>query len=310
MKVKPKNLRSMENADQAVASALVLLFKLPEEAIKSIRDSAAALGVSFNEAALHTGLVTENELAEAQEWVARQDRQQGRSLVELALLRDSSRRELVVWEGERLQPGPEVLIAHQPDHPRSEGIRGLRTELLLRTSGRRGAAIFALLSPGAGEGRSQLCAELAVAFAQLGNKTLLVDADMRNPKQHALFRADNQLGLAQALEEGKVQRLHGVEGVPQMALLTSGTLPPNPLELLSGGRFESMVVDWRRGFDFVLIDTPPTSKFSDGMAIATIASNVVVLSRAKVTTFAALTEMRRRLETTRARVLGAVINSF
>jgi protein-tyrosine kinase len=302
----------MEVPDQAIAGALVELFKLPEEAVKSIRDSMHALGLGFAEAALHTGLVTENELMQARAWVSRESSQQsqGRSLIELAMRRDAGRREVMLWEGERLRPGPELLLAHDPDNPRSETIRGLRTELLLRTGGKRGAVVFALLSPGSGEGRSQLCAELAIAFAQLGNKTLLVDADLRKPRQHKLFGADNQLGLAQALEDGRTQRLYGVEGVPQMALLTSGAVPPNPLELLSGVGFERLVNDWRRTFEFVIIDTPPTSKSSDGFAIATIASNVLVLGRAKSTSFSALGEMRRKLETTRARIVGAVINNF
>jgi capsular exopolysaccharide synthesis family protein len=301
----------MEDADQAIAGALTVLFRLPDEAIKSIRSVMGTLGVSFPEAALHTGLVTANELEQAREWVVRQSKQQGRSLIELALRRDSTRREVVVWEGEQLKPGPELRLAHDPDSHRSETIRGLRTELLLRSTGRRGAAVFALLSPGAGEGRSQLCAELAIAFAQLGSKTLLVDGDLRSPRQHKLFSADNHLGLAQALETGhSALRLHGVEGLPQLALLTSGAPPPNPLELLSGGRFERFVNDWRRQFEFVLIDTPPTSKFSDGLAIATVATNIVVLGRAKATSFAALTELRRKVDTTRARILGAVINNF
>jgi len=310
MSAKPNYSRSMEESDQAVANALVLLFKLPDSAMKSIRESMVALRVGFSEAAVHTGLVTPNELEQAREWVLREGARQGRSLVELALKRDSSRREVAVWEGERLLPSTELLFAHNPDHPRSETVRALRTELLLRTSGRRGAAIFAVLSPSAGEGRSLLCAEMAIAFAQLGKKTLLVDADLRRPRQHKLFNADNLLGLAQTLEDGGTQRIYEVEGAPQLAVLTSGAPPPNPLELLSGGRFERTVAEWRRAFEFVLIDTPPTSQFSDGLAVATVAANVVVLGRTKSTSFTALAEMRRKLETTRARIVGAVMNSF
>jgi Mrp family chromosome partitioning ATPase len=75
------------------------------------------------------------------------------------------------------RPGRELVIAHDPDNPRSEAIRSLRTELLMRSSGRRGGGIFALLSPRPQEGRSQLSAELAIAFAQLGSRTLLMDAE-------------------------------------------------------------------------------------------------------------------------------------
>jgi protein-tyrosine kinase len=299
-------------ADQQVADALILLFRLPDEAIESINDSMKSLHVSFSEAALHTGLVTQNELDQAMEWVRRQSLNEGRGIVEEALRRSSSaRREMVLWQGERLLPGKELILAHDPYNIRSETIRSLRTELLMRTSGRRGAGIFALLSCDAGEGRSQLCAELAIAFAQLGSRTLLVDGDMRRPRQHLLFGAENQMGLAQALVDTSTPtRMHGIEGVPQMGLLTSGTPPPNPLELLSSSRFERLVADWRRSYEFVVIDTPPASQFSDSLPIATAAGHVVILGKKNTTSFKALTELQRKLGTTHARVVGAVINNF
>jgi protein-tyrosine kinase len=297
-------------SDQEVSDALMLLFRLPDEAIASIRESAKSLQVSFSEAALHTGLVTQRELDQALDYVRRQERNAGRGIVEEALRRRSTRREVALWTGERVFPGKELILAHQPDHQRSEALRSLRTELLMRTSGRRGAGIFAFLSPCAKEGRSQLCAELAIAFAQLGSRTLLVDADLRRPHLHALFGADNQIGLAQALDDGSAPRVYGVEGAPQMQLLTSGALSPNPLELLSGSRFERLVAEWRRSYEFVLIDTPPASEFSDGLPVATAAGNVVLLGRKNSTSFSVLTELCRKLETTHARVVGAVINTF
>jgi Mrp family chromosome partitioning ATPase len=104
--------------------------------------------------------------------------------------------------------------------------------------------------------------------------------------------------------------LHGIEGLPQMALLTSGALPPNPLELLSGIRFEHLTAEWRRNFEFVILDTPPAEESSDAIAVASAAGSVLVLSRADVTPFSALKEMARKLEATHARTLGAVIGKF
>lgn len=143
------------------------------------------------------------------------------------------------------RPGRELVIAHDPDNLRSEAIRSLRTELLMRSSGTRGGGIFALLSPRPQEGRSQLSAELAIAFAQLGSRTLLMDADMRRPRQHLLFGTDNGVGLAQMLVDSSALSAHRVAGVPQLAVLTSGGDVPNPLELLSGPRFERVVREWR-----------------------------------------------------------------
>ena len=295
---------------QDVAEALRLLFRLPDEAIENIRESARTLRMSFGEAALHTGLITQRELDQAIEYITRPERNSGRSIVEEALKRHSTRRDVAVWAGERVSPGKGLILAHQPEHPRSEALRSLRTELLMRTNGRRGAAMFAFLSAGAGEGRSQLCAEMAIAFAQLGSRTLLVDADLRRPHQHVLFGAENRIGLAQALDDGSSPRVFGVEGAAQMQLLVAGAATPNPLELLSGRRFEKLIAEWRSSYEFVLIDTPPVAEFSDGLPVATAAGNVVVLGRKNATSFDSLTELCRKLETTHARVLGAVINTF
>jgi protein-tyrosine kinase len=298
------------DSDQEIADALVLLYKLPDEAIQSIHEAKKALGLTFHEAALHTGLVTQRELDEADELISRQSRHEGRGIIEEALRRRPNTKDLVVWEGERLRPGKELILAHDSYHERSEAIRSLRTELLMRTNGRRGAGMFALLSPCAGEGRSQLSAELAIAFAQLGSRTLLVDADLRRPRQHTLFGADNMIGLAQSLTDGTAPRLYGIEGIPQMALLTSGALPSNPLELLSGNRFERLVMEWRRSYEFVVLDTPPVAQFSDGLAVASVAGHVVILGRTNSTSFDVLKELRRKLDTTNAWVVGAVMNNF
>jgi protein-tyrosine kinase len=297
-------------SDQELSDALVLLYKLPDEAIESIHQARKALGLTFQEAALHTGLVTQRELEEAGELARRHTRHEGRGIIEEALRRRPGTRDLVVWEGERLRPGKDLIVAHDSYSERSEAIRTLRTELLMRTNGRRGAGMFALLSPCAGEGRSQLAAELAIAFAQLGSRTLLVDADLRKPRQHQLFGADNMIGLAQCLVDGTPPRLYGIEGMPQMALLTSGALPTNPLELLSGTRFERIVGEWRRSYEFVVIDTPPVSQFSDGLAVASVAGHIVVLGRTNSTSFQVLSELRRKVATTNAWVVGAVMSNF
>jgi protein-tyrosine kinase len=294
--------------DEEIHKALVLLYRLSNEAIESINDLMEKLQIRFADAAVHTGVITQDELDKALEWIRRGAVQRGRGIIE-EVLRRRVRREVILWEGSQLKPCELLLLAHDPGHPRSESIRSLRTELLLRIRN-AGTGIVALLSPCAAEGRSQLAAELAIAFAQLGRRTLLVDADLRRPRQHVLFGAENDQGLAQALVDGGTIHLHGIEGLPQMALLTSGALPPNPLELLSGIRFERLISEWRRSFEFVVLDTPPVAESSDAITVATVAGQVLILSRAGMTPFTALKEMSRKLETTHARMLGAVIGRF
>jgi receptor protein-tyrosine kinase len=94
------------------------------------------------------------------------------------------------------RPAPQLIMAHSPDDPRAEELRALRTELLLRRAPEDDRAdVIALVSPCSGEGRSLLAAELAISYAQLGRSTLLIDADLRCPQQHALFAVDDRLGL-------------------------------------------------------------------------------------------------------------------
>lgn len=296
--------------DEALSRSLVLLFQLPNEALEQINDLMKRLHIRFAEAALQSGRVTQRELDEALLWVGARPAVAGRGLIEEVLKRTARKRDPILWERDQLEPSPRLILAHQPDHAHSETVRGLRTELLLRCKGQRGAGMMALLSPCAGEGRSLLAAELAIAFAQLDRRTLLVDADMRNPTQHRLFATDNDIGLAQALTDGGPQLFHGVNGLPRMALMTAGALPPNPLELLSGRIFERTMAEWRRNFEFVILDTPPSTRFSDALAIAAVAGNVLVLGRAAETRFTDLSEIARNLSSARSRILGAVITRF
>lgn len=207
-------------------------------------------------------------------------------------------------------PSQRLVLAHWPYHPRSEKIRMLRTELLLRHEKSESANVVAVLSPCASEGRSQLAAELAIAFAQLGRPTLLVDADLRHPQQHVLFNADNTQGLSEAIAREEAPRFQPVQGLPSLFLLTAGAPPPNPLELLSDRRFEVMASEWQQHFQFVVFDTPPVSRYADGLAVATIVGRVLSLSRARETPYRETRDMMRRLGATQSRILGAVINHF
>lgn len=209
-----------------------------------------------------------------------------------------------------VEPHDRLVMVHDPYDPRCEEMRALRTELLLRRDAIDRANIIAVLSPCAGEGRSLLAAELALAFAQTGRPTLLVDADLRRPQQHLLFGSDNGEGLSEAIERGTNPQFHTVRGLAHMKLLTAGAVPANPLELLSGSRFASMVDDWRDNFEFVVLDTAPVMHFSDALAVASLVGRVLALSRAQHTRYRDMQDMLRRLAATRSYFLGAVINHF
>lgn len=202
-----------------------------------------------------------------------------------------------------------LTFAHAPHDPHSERMRALRTELLLRQDGRYALAV-AVVSPCRGEGRSQLAAELAIALAGLGRPTLLIDADLRHPRQHILFGLDNDQGLADALSTDNEPAPRAVVGLPQLAVLNAGRELPNPLELLVDQRFHALVEDWRTRYAYLVFDTPPVGDYSDGLAVSSLVGDVLTLTRAQHTPYREARDLLRRLAATHARVLGAVINHF
>jgi receptor protein-tyrosine kinase len=211
---------------------------------------------------------------------------------------------------EPLRPGRQLLSAYEPGHPHSERMRQLRTELLLRHNAQSGSMALAVVGAGAGVGRSLLAAELAIVFAQLGRSTLLLDADMRNPSQHTLFNGELRDGLAQAILRGESPTLYGVEGLPTLAVMMAGVCPANPIELLSDGRFESLMDELRNRFDFIIVDTPRFADYADGQVVATIVGHVLTVHRARHTLYKEGRAMMRQLVSTRADILGGVLNQF
>jgi protein-tyrosine kinase len=294
--------------DAELSDALIAHCNLSGQDIDRITETMRSRRQSFCEAAFQLNLATREDIDDVSHWVREHAHKSPPGVIEAAI-RGAQGTALTVRQGvARLSS---VLIhARDADSARSEKIRALRTDLMLLNDSAQRGNVVALVSPGRGEGRSQLCAELAIAFAQLGRRTLLVDADLRHPRQHVLFTAENQWGLAQTLALGEAAYLHGVEGLPELAVLTSGTIAPNPLELVSNRRFERLLSEMRRQYDFIVIDTPAVSLYADALQIATVAQRVLVVSRTEATSFSSMKDMLRRLAVTDSKILGAVISKF
>ncbi|HKY90207.1 MAG TPA: CpsD/CapB family tyrosine-protein kinase, partial [Nevskiaceae bacterium] len=191
----------------------------------------------------------------------------------------------------------------------SEQVRMLRTELLLRAEAET-CNVLAVMSPAAAEGRSRIAAELAVAFSQIGQPTLLVDADLREPRQQELFGAPNEHGLAQALVDGRAPPISAVAGLPCLSVLTAGPRPQNPSELLAEPTFGELLKNWRRRHRHIVIDTPPVSEFADGLSVATYAGRVLLVGRKHHTSMDEMRTLLQRIEATQARVVGSVLCAF
>jgi hypothetical protein len=187
--------------EELLKNGLIERCNLSPTDVASIMTARRTLQVGFAEAALHLGLVTREDIDETADLILRVDPDRSSGIIETALRRQAGTRIVAVTNSETVKASKQLILAHELDNERSERLRALRTELLLLSNPGGFANIFVLVSPGPGEGRSQLCAELAIAFAQLGRRTLLVDGDLRKPSLHFLFNASNQRGLTQALTQ-------------------------------------------------------------------------------------------------------------
>lgn len=215
--------------------------------------------------------------------------------------------------GERREAGGAEHIELVPhDRPRlsvSEAYRSLRTALLLSSA--QELRVVTVTSAGAGEGKTATSTNLAVVMAQLGRRVLLVDGDLRKPRLHEVFGVSNRAGLVNVLAAGDDPgTVATVVGVPNLNLITSGPIPPNPSELLASDRMRELLHRARGRFDFVIVDTPPVLAVTDATVIGSMTDGVVLcLSAGKVRREDAKA-CRDRLLMSDVKILGAVLNRY
>jgi capsular exopolysaccharide synthesis family protein len=208
----------------------------------------------------------------------------------------------------RVEPSPIELMPHlRPRLVASEAYRGLRTALLLSSA--QELKSIAVTSPQSGEGKTATATNLAVVMAQLGRQVLLVDADLRRPRLHDVFKLSNQLGLVNFLTGGArpedlFQRTH----IPNLYVATSGPIPPNPSELLASDRMAALVRMARETFDFVVVDSPPVLAVTDSILVGSVVDAVVLCLRARQVVREDARACRERLRLAGLRVLGLVLN--
>jgi receptor protein-tyrosine kinase len=200
----------------------------------------------------------------------------------------------------------DVIAAYLPQSELVEPLRALRSQLGVRWG--EDHKVLAVTSPGRGEGRSWLAANLATVFAQIGKRTLLIDCDLRHPRQHQLFNLNNGLGLS-ALLTGRAGRESVARIHPQLRLfvLPAGTLPPNPQELLGRPVFQLVMQMFRDQYDLVILDTPAACEVADAQIVATIADAAIIVARRNHTRQAQLMTTLRNMTQGGVNVIGSVV---
>jgi capsular exopolysaccharide synthesis family protein len=203
---------------------------------------------------------------------------------------------------------PIELMPHlRPRLVASEAYRGLRTALLLSSAQELKAV--AVTSPQSGEGKTATATNLAVVMAQLGRQVLLVDADLRRPRLHDVFKLSNLAGLVNYLTgSARPESLFQRTNVPNLFVVTSGPIPPNPSELLASERMGTLVKLARETFDFVVVDSPPVLAVTDSILVGSTVDAVVLCLRARQVVREDARACRERLRLAGVRVLGLVLN--
>ena len=193
--------------------------------------------------------------------------------------------------------GPALLAA------RPLAVQSLSHQLLAHWF-KPGRAVLAVVSPKKGDGRTRLAAELARAFAAMGEPTLVIDADLRSPRLHRAFGLSNRAGLADFLEGRSVRLEHCADN---LAVLVAGRAGGDPLELLSRERLREFLAAAAKRYRVVLVDTPAAARGPDLQLFAAFAGGALVITRRPAET-KALERLREFLNGARARVVGTVLN--
>ena len=259
----------------------------PEDGERILRQQKEK-GLRFGEAAKSLGLVTD---ADIEQVLARQ------------------------FDYPYLQPGQgqfadELIAAYQPFNAQVETLRAIRSQLMLRwfASGRNTLAV-ACVNPG--EGASLFTANLAVVFSQLGEQTLLVDANLRTPCQHRIFNLKGKQGLSDILAgRADTTAVAKVDGFVDLSVLQAGTLPPNPQELLNRQTFDQLAGQLSSQYDVVLFDVPAFSSGADALAVAVRAGGVLLVARKNVTSVNDISTVAEQMVRVGAEVVGSVMVDF
>ena len=278
-------------ADRRIGEILVDNGKLDNRDIERIVKHQHKMNLYFGDAALQLKLVEPDDILQAL------STQFGYTCVK---------------SGEKFSQ--DLIMAHSPFGEQAEIFRNIRSQLLTRCLEQE-HKILAIVSPENQEGRSYIAANLAIAFSQLGHSTLLIDADMRAPRQHIIFNFTRRIGLSSMLT-GRITA-EDLESLPDsvppfdhLSVLGCGAVPPNPAELLGRGTFPLMLNELVKYFDFIVIDTPPAKYQGDVVSIASAAGNALLVAKRNHSKLADLKNLKSVLTQADVKIVGSVLDQF
>ncbi|MGF7032851.1 capsular exopolysaccharide synthesis family protein [Paenibacillus mucilaginosus] len=203
-----------------------------------------------------------------------------------------------------------IITEANPQSPISESYRTLRTNIDFSLVDNDNKVIM-VTSTQQAEGKTTTAVNMAVAYAQAEKKVLIVDADMRRPNVHNMFRRPNRVGLSNLLAgQYTVQELVTETHIPHLEMLSAGVIPHNPSELLSSERWVQFIEFAKNKYDVVIIDTPPALSLPDAQLVAGHSCGVVIVIDVGKVKREAVKKMKSNLEHAKGRILGVVLNNM
>lgn len=278
--------------ERNIGKILLEAGKLTHEDVERVVELQERDGLFFGDAALKLKLVTEQD-------------------VQYALSRQFGYPTVFASEGVF---GKDLVAAYKPFEAQAETFRAIRSQLLHNwlTYDQK---VLCIVSPGPREGRTYVAANLAVTFSLLGKQTLLIDADLRAPRQHEIFGFSRRVGLSPMLS-GRIKK-EELELLPEvipfftrLSVLGAGPVPPNPVELFSGPRFASILDELKRFYDIIIIDSPGGNYKADVQTLAAAAGSALLVMRRDYTKMEAARHLKQSLINSDVNVVGAVLNEY
>ena len=281
---------ALKRGDRSIGAVLIDAGRLNAEDAERILRVQLEQGLRFGDAAIRLGLLTQAD-------------------IEFALLRQFNYPCLVRGES---MVSEDLVAAYASSGPQTEALRSLRSQLMLRWfDNDTGRKALAIVSGERREGRSYIAANLAVVFSQLGEHTLLIDADMRNPCQHNLFGLNNRAGLSAVLSgRGGPEVIQRIPGLNDLSVLPAGVLPPNPLELLMQPLFTQLLREMGEKFDVILLDSPAAAEHADAQTVAVRAGAALIVARKNVARIWRVRGVSDSVAHASATVVGTVLNDY
>lgn len=202
---------------------------------------------------------------------------------------------------------PRKILCADSSFNVKEAYNSIRTNLLFIQQGEK-CPVFVITSPTANNGKTINTINLAVSFAQMGKKTLLIDSDMRNPTMHRMFSIPVKNGLSEILAGLTDSISVSKTGIENLSVLTAGKIPPNPAELLSSSRMDKLLDFVREHYDCVFIDTPPINIVTDSTLFAQKVTGYILIVKSDTTNINEVKATVSGLEQIEANILGFIVN--